>query len=48
MLRVGGESAINADWFTTKTNAKGIILDTTGADEAVIVVEKKSNQLKKI
>ena len=41
MLRVDGESAINTDWFTSKNNAEGVILDTTGAGEAVTVVEGK-------
>ena len=46
MLRVDGESAINTDWFTSKINAEGIILDTTGAGEAVTVVKRKIRQIK--
>ena len=46
MLRVDGESAISTDWFNSKINAEGIILDTTGAGEAVSVVERKIRQIK--
>ena len=47
MLRVDGESAISTDWFNSKINAEGIILDTTGAGEAVVtVVERKIGQIK--
>ena len=41
MLRVDGESAISTEWFHSKINAEGIILDTTGAGEAITVVERK-------
>ena len=40
MLRVDGELAINTDWFTSRINAEGIILDTTVAGEAITVVER--------
>ena len=46
MLRVDGESAISTEWFHSKINAEGIILDTTGAGEAVTVVERKIRQIK--
>ena len=46
MLRVDGESAIDTDWFISKINAVCIVLDTTGAGEAVIVVERKIRQIK--
>ena len=40
-LRVDGESAIVTDWFNSKLSSLGIILDSTGAGEAVAVVERK-------
>ena len=46
MIRVDGESAISTDWFNSKINAEGIIWDTTGAGEAVTVVERKIRQIK--
>ena len=39
-------SAISTDWFHSKRNADGIILYTTGAGEAVAIIEKKIRQSK--
>ena len=41
MIRVDGEGAINTEWFHNKVGLRGIILDVTGAGEAVAVVERK-------
>jgi hypothetical protein len=41
MIRVDGEGAISTEWFDNRVSSKGIILDTTGAGEAVAVVERK-------
>ena len=46
MVRVDGEGAINTDWFRSKLSLMGIILDITGAGEAVAVVERKIRQVK--
>jgi hypothetical protein len=46
MIRVDGEGAINTEWFESKITALGIILDTTGAGEAVAVVERKIRYVK--
>ena len=46
MCRVDGESAISTEWFQSKISAEGTILDTTGAGEAVSVVERKIRQVK--
>ena len=45
MVRVDGEGAINTVWFRTKLATIGIVLDTTGAGEAVTVVERKIRQM---
>jgi hypothetical protein len=41
MIKVDGEKAINTEWFESRISSLGIILDTTGAGEAVAVVERK-------
>ena len=46
MIRVDGEGAINTEWFHNKVGLRGIILDTTGAGEAVAVVERKIRHIK--
>ena len=45
LCRVDGESAMSTEWFQSKISAQGTILDTTGAGEAVSVVERKIRQL---
>ena len=45
LVRVDGEGAINSVWFETKLATVGTILDTTGAGEAVTVVERKIRQI---
>ena len=46
MIRVDGEGGINTDWFHNKVGLRGIILDTSGAGEAVAVVERKIRHIK--
>ena len=46
MIRVDGEAAINTLVFESKLAALGIILDNTGAGEAVAVVERKIRVIK--
>ena len=46
LVRVDGEEAINSKWFETKLASIGTALDTTGAGEAVTVVERKIRQVK--
>ena len=46
LIRVDGESAMRTDWFVSKISAEGTILDTTGAGEAVSVVERKIRHIK--
>ena len=46
MVRVDGEGAISTTWFENKISQLGTILDTTGAGEAVAVVERKIRQVK--
>ena len=46
LVRVDGEGAINLVWFETKLATLGTALDTTGAGEAVTVVERKIRQIK--
>ena len=46
MIRVDGEGGINTEWFHNKVGLRGIILDTTGAGEAVAVVERKIRHIK--
>jgi hypothetical protein len=46
MIRVDGEGAINTKWFENKIAALGIILDTTGAGEAVAIIERKIRHIK--
>ena len=46
LCRVDGESAMSSEWFISKISAEGTILDTTGAGEAVSVVERKIRQVK--
>ena len=46
MVRVDGEGAINTEWFENRISSLGIILDTTGAGEAVAVVERKIRHVK--
>jgi hypothetical protein len=46
MIRVDGEGAINTEWFHNKVGLRGIVLDTTGAGEAVAVVERKIRHIK--
>jgi hypothetical protein len=43
MVRVGGEGAINTGWFESRISSLGIILDTTGAGEAVAVAVVEGN-----
>ena len=47
MIRIDGESAVNTLSFESKLAALGIILDSTGAGEAVAVVERKIRVIKK-
>ena len=46
MIRIDGESAVNTLSFESKQAALGIILDSTGAGEAVAVVERKIRVIK--
>jgi hypothetical protein len=46
MLRVDGEGAMNTEWFENRVAALGIILDTTGAGEAVAIIERKIRHIK--
>ena len=46
ICRVDGESAISTEYFNSRISATGTILDTTGAGEAVSVVERKIRQVK--
>ena len=46
MIRIDGESAVNTLSFESKLAALGIILDKTGAGEAVAVVERKIRVIK--
>ena len=46
MIRVDGESATNTEWFHSRVGTLGIMLDTTGAGEAVAVVERKIRTVK--
>ena len=46
MIRVDGEGAINTPWVENRLASKGIILDSTGAGEAVAVVERKIRLVK--
>ena len=46
MIRVDGEGAIDTEWFHNKVGLRGIILDVTGAGEAVAVVERKIRHIK--
>jgi hypothetical protein len=46
MLPVDGESVINTEWFESRIAALGIILDTTGAGEAVAIIERKIRHIK--
>lgn len=46
MIRVDGEGAINTSWFENRISSKGVILDVTGAGEAVAVVERKIRLVK--
>ena len=46
LVRVDGEGAINSVWFESKLASIGTALDTTGAGEAVTVVERKIRQVK--
>jgi hypothetical protein len=46
MVRVDGEGAISTDWFDSRISSLGAVLDTTGAGEAVAVVERKIRQVK--
>ena len=46
MIRVDGESAINTEWFHSRVGTLGMILDTTGAGEAVAVIERKIRTVK--
>ena len=39
LIRVDDKSAMSTDWFVSKISAEGTILNTTGAGEAVSVVE---------
>ena len=45
-LRVDGESAIKSEWFDSRLSSLGINLDSTGAGEAVAVVERKIQTVK--
>ena len=47
MIRINGESAVNTLSFESKLAALGIMLDSTGAGEAVAVVERKMRVIKK-
>ena len=46
LVRVDGEGAINSVWFETKLASIGTALDSTGAGDAVTVVERKIRQVK--
>ena len=46
MIRVDGEGAINTEWFESRIAALGIILDTTGAGEAVVIILRKIRHIK--
>ena len=46
LCKVDGESAISTEWFQSKISAEGAISDTTGAGDAVAVVERKIRQIK--
>jgi hypothetical protein len=46
MIRVDREGAINTEWFESRIAALGIILDTTGAGEAVAIIERKIRHIK--
>ena len=46
MITVDGERAIITEWFHSRVGTLGIILDTTGAGEAVAVVERKIRSVK--
>ena len=46
MIRVDGEGAISTEWFHNKVDLRGIVLDVTGAGEAVAVVERKIRHMK--
>ena len=46
MIRIDGESAVNTLSFESKLAALGIILDSTGAEEAVAVAERKIRVIK--
>ena len=45
LVRVDGEGAINSVWFESKLASIGTALDTTGAGEAVTVIERKIRQV---
>ena len=46
IVRVDGEGAINTEWFHNKVGVRGIVLDVTGAGEAVAAVERKIRYIK--
>jgi hypothetical protein len=46
MERVDGEGKVNTGWLRSKQSLMGILLDSTGAGEAVAVVERKNRQVK--
>jgi hypothetical protein len=46
MIRVDGEGAINTEWFESRIAALGIILDATGAGEAVAIIERNIRHIK--
>lgn len=46
LVIVDGEGAINSVWFEGKLTSIGTALDTTGASEAVTVIERKIRQVK--
>jgi hypothetical protein len=46
MLPVDGESVINTELFESRIAALGIILDTTGAGEAVAIIVRKIRHIK--
>ena len=46
LVRVDGEGAINSVRFETKLAGIGTVLDTTGAGEAVTVVDRKIRQIR--
>ena len=48
LCRIDGESAMSSEWFVSKISAEGTILDTTGAGEAVSVVERKIRHTKNL